>query len=99
ALQGVQFGYTPERPVLNGLDLAILPGTMVAVVGPSGGGKTTLLNLLLRLYEPHAGSVSIGGTDLREFRLTPLRQKMGIVLQETYLFNASVRDNITYGDP
>ncbi len=99
ALRDVQFGYLPERPVLDGINFTIVPGTMTAIVGPSGGGKTTIVNLLLRLYDPGQGVVSIGGMDVRDLKLTPLRQQMGVVMQETYLFNDSVRANITYGDP
>jgi len=99
ALRDVQFGYIPERPILDRVNLTIMPGTMVGIAGPSGGGKTTLLNLLLRLYDPDSGTVSIGDVDVRDFRLRPLRRKIGIVLQETYLFNTTIRENITYGDP
>jgi subfamily B ATP-binding cassette protein MsbA len=85
------------RPVLSGIDLAIKRGEVVAIVGPSGAGKTTLVNLLLRFMDPDEGSVSVDGKDLRDIRLASLRSSIGIVTQETILFNDTVRRNIAYG--
>jgi len=99
ALHNVSFGYTPEKPVLTRATLEIVPGSFVAIVGPSGVGKTTILNLLLRLYDPDDGDVLIDGRPLCGLQLAPFRRQVGIVLQETYLFNATVRDNILYGNP
>jgi subfamily B ATP-binding cassette protein MsbA len=92
----VSFAYE-ERQVLQEVSLEILPGQCVALVGPSGGGKSTLAALLPRFYDPQAGSVRLGGQDVREATLASLRACMALVRQETFLFNASVRDNIGYG--
>ena len=95
----VSFGYTPERLILKDIDLAIRPGEVVALVGPSGAGKTTLVQLLPRFYDPVRGSVRVDGVDLREVTLRSLRSQIGIVAQDTLLFSGSVRDNILYGRP
>jgi ATP-binding cassette subfamily B protein len=97
AYHGVTFGYAPGRPVLRGIDLAIRPGEMVAFVGPSGAGKTTLCALLPRFYEPEAGRITIDGHDIRDFTLASLRSQIGIVQQDVFLFGGTVRDNIAYG--
>ncbi len=99
ALRNVSFGYAPEKPVLKNLSLEIIPGSFVAIVGPSGVGKTTILNLLLRLYDPDDGEVLVDGTSLSRLPLSPFRRQVGVVLQETYLFNATVRENVLYGNP
>lgn len=99
ALREVSFGYTADKPVLSGLNLEILPGTFVAIVGPSGIGKTTILNLLLRLYDPNSGEVLVDNKPLHKLRLSPFRSQVGIALQETYLFNATIGENIAYGNP
>jgi len=96
AFEGVTFGYE-RRPVLRGIDLTIRPGEIVALVGPSGAGKTTLVNLLPRFFDPDQGRVAIDGIDLRDLRLKSLRRLIGIVTQETVLFNDTVRNNIAYG--
>jgi subfamily B ATP-binding cassette protein MsbA len=83
--------------VLEGIDLTVAPGEVVALVGPSGVGKTTLVNLIARLYEPTAGRVEIDGRDARTYDLRGLRQQIGLVPQETFLFGGTVRENIAYG--
>jgi ATP-binding cassette subfamily B protein len=95
----VSFGYDRGRPVLQDVELQISAGQRVALVGPSGGGKTTLLSLLLRLYDPTEGVVSIDQRDVREFTLESLRSQIGVVLQDNVLFAASVRDNIACASP
>ncbi len=95
--EGVGFAYGAE-PVLSGVNLTIGRGETVALVGPSGAGKTTLVNLLPRLYDPTAGRVTFDGVDLREATLRSLRRQIGLVTQETILFDTSVRENIAYGE-
>jgi len=95
----VTFAYDEHKPVLNALDVDIQPGQQVAVVGPSGSGKSTLVSLILRLYDPTKGCVRIDGQDIRGFTLDSLRSGMSVVLQDTCLFAASVRDNIAYAAP
>jgi ATP-binding cassette subfamily B protein len=95
----VTFEYEPGRPALENLQLTIDPGQHVAIVGPSGGGKTTLSNLVMRLYDPTSGVVRIDGRDLREYTLESLRGQISVVLQDSLLFAASIRDNIAYGAP
>ncbi len=97
--RGVRFGYDGEHEVLRGLDLAIPAGTTVALVGPSGGGKTTTCSLLPRFYDPGAGSVEIDGIDVRDVTVETLREAIGIVQQDGYLFGGTVRENIAYGRP
>ena len=93
----VTFGYRPDAPVLRDVSLAALPGQRVALVGPTGAGKTTVINLLTRFYELDAGAIRLDGVDLRDLRKDDLRRKLGLVLQDTYLFGVSVRENIRYG--
>ena len=95
----LSFAYEPERKVLSDIHFEIQKGEMLAIVGPSGAGKTTLVNLLLRFYDPTEGAVKIDGIDLREANVRSLRNMMGVVSQETVLFNASVAENISYGKP
>jgi ATP-binding cassette subfamily B protein len=95
--ENVFFGYEPERPILKGIDLDVKPGTMLAVVGPSGAGKSTLSRLLFRFYEPGAGRITIDGQDICEVTQASLRAALGIVPQDTVLFNDSVGYNIGYG--
>ncbi|MCU0589512.1 MAG: ABC transporter ATP-binding protein/permease [Syntrophobacteraceae bacterium] len=97
--QGVSFHYISEQPVLKGIDLHVQPGQKVAIVGPTGVGKSTLVSLLPRFYDPLSGRVSIDGTDVREFQLKALRQQIGMVLQPPLVFPISVRENIAYGRP
>jgi ATP-binding cassette, subfamily B, bacterial len=96
---GVSFAYEPAQSVLKRLDLEVEPGERVAVVGPSGMGKSTLVSLLLRLRDPDEGRVLIDGVDIREYRLDSLRAQISIVLPDSLLFAASARDNIGYGAP
>ncbi len=95
----VSFAYEPNRPVLRGIDVHIEPGETVALVGPTGCGKTTILSLLMRLFDVTAGAIRIDGRDLREVELNSLRRQFGIVLQESLLFTVSLADNIRYGRP
>ena len=97
--RGVRFGYDGEREVLRGLDLDVPAGATVALVGPSGGGKTTTCSLLPRFYDPTAGSVEIDGIDVRSLSVSSLRDAIGIVQQDVYLFGGTVRENIAYGRP
>jgi ATP-binding cassette subfamily B protein/subfamily B ATP-binding cassette protein MsbA len=97
-LQQVRFHYRPDVPVIQGLTTSIRPGERVALVGPSGAGKSTLVKLLMRFYDVTDGAILIDGTDLRELPLAFLRDQIGFVQQEPFLFNGSVRENILYGD-
>jgi len=97
--ESVTFAYERGQRVLQGLDLRVMPGQSVALVGPSGGGKTTLVGLILRLYDPSEGRVLLDGQDIREFTLESLRAQISVVLQDNLLFAASVRDNIACGAP
>lgn len=97
SFRDVTFGYRPDKPVLRHIDLEIEAGTRVAVVGPTGSGKTTLINLLTRFYDVQEGAILLDGHDLRRYRLGELRQAFGVVLQDTALFGASIRENICYG--
>lgn len=95
----VTFGYEKEHPVLRGVSLEARPGEMIALVGATGAGKTTLLSLLPRFFDPWGGCVRLDGQDLRDVRLSSLRQNIGLVLQEPFLFPLSVAENIAYGRP
>jgi ATP-binding cassette subfamily B protein len=95
--EGVRFGYEPEREILKGLDIIVPPGTTVAVVGPSGAGKSTLARLLYRFYDPTAGRITIDGQDIARVRQSTLRAAIGIVPQDTVLFNDTIGYNIGYG--
>jgi len=95
----VSFSYNSSERILNHIDLSIRAGQSIALVGPSGGGKTTLCSLLPRFYDVTGGSVSIDGIDVRDIRLESLRNTIGIVQQDVYLFSGSIRDNISYGRP
>ena len=96
---GVKFGYDPSRPVLADFNLRIAPGEKLALVGPSGAGKTTVTQLLLRLYDPQAGSIAIGGADLRTFSTVSLRRYFGVVPQDPFFFNTTLRDNLRVARP
>lgn len=99
AYQKVSFQYEPSKVVLQDIDFMVRRGEVLALVGVSGSGKTTLVNLLLRFYDPTRGSIKINGIDLRNFALRSLRKMIGIVSQDTILFNATVKENIAYGKP
>ena len=94
----VSFHYRPDVPVLVNVSLGVQPGERIALVGPSGAGKSTMLKLLMRFYDVRAGAITIDGYDLRDLPLTFLRSQIGLVQQEPFLFNGTVRDNILYGD-
>lgn len=96
-LRGVSFAYVPDTPVLSGIDLTVEAGAMAALVGPTGAGKTTILALVQRLYDPTAGRILLDGQDVAELRRSQVRQVLGVVTQEPYLFAGSVADNIRYG--
>jgi len=95
--EGLTFSYEPGIPVLKDIDLTIEPNTTIALVGPTGAGKTTMINLLYRFYDPQQGRVTVDDSDLREVKLDSLRSQMAIVLQDTFLFSGTVMDNIRYG--
>src|SRR5436309_1681669 len=97
--RNVSFEYEPGRPVLKGIDLTIPAGKVTAIVGPTGGGKSTLVSLISRLYDPTEGSILIGGHDIREYTLRSLRSQISVVLQESVLLQASIAENIAYGRP
>jgi ATP-binding cassette subfamily B protein len=97
--ENVTFGYDPDKPVLEEIDLAVEPGQIVALVGPTGSGKSTLTHLVPRFYDPQQGRVLIDGLDAREVRLRHLRSAVGMVFQETFLFSASIAENIAFGVP
>ena len=95
----VAFSYVPERPLITDFHLSVQPGTNVAIVGPTGAGKTTLVNLLMRFYEVNSGRILIDGQDITTLSRDSLRRSFGMVLQETWLFAGTIRDNIAYGKP
>ena len=94
----VKFGYTPDHLLMKGVDLAVEPGQKVAIVGPTGAGKTTLINLLMRFYEINGGSIQVDGTDIRQMSRAELRDRFGMVLQDTWLFEGTIADNIAYAE-
>ena len=96
-LQDVSFRYLPDRPLIEGLSLDVQPGQRIAIVGPTGCGKTTLINLLMRFYDVNGGSIKVSGTDIRDVTRASLRGSYGMVLQDTWLRAGTVRENIAYG--
>ena len=97
AFDHVRFGYEKNQVVIDDFSLHVNPGETVAIVGPTGAGKTTLINLLMRFYEPDHGSISVDGVDIRRLTRGDLRRHFGMVLQDTWLFTGSIKDNIAYG--
>ena len=98
-IRNVDFSYLPGKPILKDVSISALKGKMIAVVGPTGSGKTTIMNLINRFYDVDAGSIRFDGRDIREFDLDSLRSKVGIVLQDSVLFSGTIRDNIRFGVP
>ena len=99
SLSHVAFSYTPERPLIENFNLDVAPGQRIAIVGPTGCGKTTLINLLLRFYDVDAGSITAAGRDIRTVTRASLRRSYGMVLQDTWLRAGTIRENIAYGKP
>ncbi len=98
-LDNVSFSYVPDKPLIKGLSLSVRSGQHIAIVGPTGCGKTTLINLLMRFYDVCGGEIRVSGEPIRELKRSSLRSSFGIVLQETWIFKGTVRDNIAYGKP
>ena len=96
-LEGVSFRYEPDKPLIDDLNVDVRPGEVLAIVGPTGAGKTTVVNLLMRFYEIDAGAICIDGIDIRDLTRDNLRRTFGMVLQDTWLFGGTIRDNIAYG--
>jgi ATP-binding cassette subfamily B multidrug efflux pump len=97
--ENVVFGYSPEKTIIKGLNASVRPGQRIAIVGPTGAGKTTIVNLLMRFYDVNEGSIKVDGIDIREMKRSDLRRLFGMVLQDTWLFNGTIEDNIAYGKP
>ena len=95
--EDVVFGYIPEQPVLHGINLEALPKETVALVGPTGAGKSSIINLLCRFYDVQSGRVLVDGIDVRDVTIESLRKQLGIVLQDTFIFSGTIRENIRYG--
>jgi ATP-binding cassette subfamily B protein len=99
AFQNVQFGYSPDKIVINDFSAEVKPGQKIALVGPTGAGKTTMVKLLMRFYDVNRGAILVGGHDIKEFRREDLRCMFGMVLQDTWLYNDTIMENIRYGRP
>lgn len=98
-IRDLNFSYRPEKPLIRDFSLSVKPGQRIAIVGPTGCGKTTLINLLMRFYDPQEGNISLDGTDTRRLRREALRRNIGMVLQDTWLMDGTIRDNIAMGKP
>lgn len=98
-LKDVAFSYLPERPLIEGMTLSVAPGQRVAIVGPTGCGKTTIINLLMRFYDVNSGTIDVSGHEIRSIQRSSLRRSYGMVLQDTWLKNTTIRENIAYGKP
>ncbi len=96
-IDNISFSYVPEKPLIDGFSLDVNKGQKIAIVGPTGCGKTTFINLLMRFYDVNSGSIMINGTDIKDIKRADLRKQFGMVLQDTWLFSGTVRDNIAYG--
>ena len=97
--ENVSFAYTPDKPLIRNLNFSVKPGQVIAIVGPTGAGKTTLINLLMRFYEIDAGTLSLDRVPLSDYRRSALRSSFSMVLQETWLFKGTVIENLVYGRP
>ena len=98
SFKNVTFGYSPDHILMNGIDLDVKPGQKVAIVGPTGAGKTTIINLLMRFYEINSGSISVDGVDVKDMTREELRDRFGMVLQDTWLFEGTIGENIGYAE-
>ena len=98
-IDDVSFSYTPDRPLITCFNLQVKPGQRIAIVGPTGCGKTTFINLLMRFYDVNDGSIAVDGSDIRKITRRSLRENYGMILQDTWLFNGTIRENIAYGKP
>ena len=96
-VENVDFGYTPEKPILKALSVSAKPGQTIAIVGPTGAGKTTIINLLMRFYDVNSGRILVDGNEIRDVRRDSLRRAYTMVLQDTWLFCGTIFDNIVYG--
>ncbi|HEY5484739.1 MAG TPA: ATP-binding cassette domain-containing protein, partial [Propionibacteriaceae bacterium] len=99
AFENLDFSYLADKPLIENLNLEVEPGQTVAIVGPTGAGKTTLVNLIMRFYELDAGRITLDGVDISSIPRADLRSNLGMVLQDTWLFHGTIRDNIAYGRP
>jgi ATP-binding cassette subfamily B multidrug efflux pump len=99
AFENVSFSYDPKKPLIQDLSLVADPGQTVAIVGPTGAGKTTLVNLIMRFYDLDGGAITLDGIDISKMRRQDLRSNLGMVLQDTWLFGGTIRENIAYGNP
>ena len=99
SLADVRFSYSPDKPLIQGFSLSVRPGQKIAIVGPTGCGKTTMINLLMRFYDVNGGSIAVGGQDIRNIRRKSLRTTYGMVLQDTWIKTGTIRDNIRFGKP
>lgn len=99
AFENVEFSYSPDKPLIRNFNLHVKPGQLIAIVGPTGAGKTTIVNLLMRFYDINSGSIKVDGIDIRKLSRAQLRKTFGMVLQDTWLFQGTVKENIAYGNP